>query len=59
MVRPFLDPWLPTLPSKLNQDWRRHVSKQKRKVTNSAAYDAALRQPGSSTVWFTVEAGAA
>jgi hypothetical protein len=44
------------LPFKLNQDRRRHIPKQKRKVTNSAAYDAALRQRGSLTVWFTDEA---
>ena len=48
-----------TLPFKPNQDRRRHIPKQKRKVTNSAAYDAALRQRGSLTVWFTDEAVAA
>ncbi len=50
---------MPTLPFKLNQDRRRHIPKQKRKVTNSATYDAALRQRGSLTVWFTDEAVAA
>ncbi len=50
---------MPTLPFKLNQNRRRHIPKQKRKVTNSAAYDAALRQRGSLTVWFTDEAIAA
>jgi len=44
------------LPFKLNQDRRRHVPRQKHRVTNSAAYDAALRQRGSLTVWFTDEA---
>jgi hypothetical protein len=44
------------LPFKLNQDRRRHIPRQKHKVTNSAAYDAALRQRGSLTVWFTDEA---
>jgi len=52
------------LPSKLNQDRRRHVPKQKHKVMNSLgallrswrAYDASLRQRGSLTVWFTDEA---
>jgi len=48
-----------TLPFKLNRDRRRHIPKQKRKVTNSAAYDASLRQRGSLTVWFTDEAVAA
>ena len=45
-----------TLPFKLNQDRRHHIPRQKHKVTNSAAYDAALRQRGSLTVWFTDEA---
>ena len=44
------------LPFKLNQDRRHHIPKQKRKVTNSAAYDAALRQRGSLTIWFTDDA---
>jgi len=44
------------LPFKLNQNCRHHIPKQKHKVTNSAAYDAALRQRGSLTVWFTDEA---
>ena len=44
------------MPFKLNQDRRRHIPRQKRRVTNSAAYDAALRQRGSLTVWFTDEA---
>ena len=47
------------MPFKLNQDRRHHIPKQKRKLTNSAAYDAALRQRGSLTVWFTDEAVAA
>ena len=50
---------MPTLPFKLNQNRRHHIPKQKHKVTNSAAYDAALRQRGSLTVWFTDEAVAA
>lgn len=44
------------MPFKLNQDRRHHIPKQKRKVTNSAAYDASLRRRGSLTVWFTDEA---
>jgi len=47
------------LPFKLNADRRHHIPKQKHKVMNSAAYDAALRQRGSLTVWFTEEAVAA
>ncbi len=50
---------MPTLPFKLNADRRHHIPKQKHKVTNSAAYDASLRQRGSLTVWFTDEAVAA
>jgi len=47
---------VPTLPFKLNQHHRHRIPKQTRKLTNSAAYDAALRQRGSLTVWFTDEA---
>ena len=46
------------LPFKLNQD-RRHIPRQRRKVTNWPAYDASLRQRGSLTVWFTDDAVAA
>ena len=44
------------MPFKLNQDRRHHIPRQKHRVTNSAAYDAALRQRGSLTVWFTDKA---
>jgi len=44
------------LPFKLNDDCCRHIPRQKHRITNSAAYDAALRQRGSLTVWFTDEA---
>jgi len=47
---------MPILPFKLNQDRRRHIPRQQRKVTNWPAYDASLRQRGSLTVWFTDEA---
>ena len=50
---------MPALPFKLNADRCHHTPKQKRKVVNSAAYDVALRQHGSLTVWFTDEAVAA
>jgi len=33
---------MPTLPFKLNADRHHHIPKQKRKVMNSGAYDAAL-----------------
>ena len=41
---------------KLNHDRRHRIPRQKHRVTNSAAYDAVLRQRGSLTVWFTDEA---
>jgi hypothetical protein len=44
------------MPFKANADRRHHIPKQKRKVTNWAAYDASLRQRGSLTVWFMEEA---
>src|SRR5919205_1437131 len=50
---------MPTLPFKLNQAGRRHIPRQKRKVTNWAEYDASLRQRGSLTIWFTDKAIAA
>ena len=50
--------WIIT-PFKTNAARRHHIPKQKRKVTNWAAYDASLRQRGSLTVWFTDEAIAA
>ena len=46
----------PAMPFKLNQDRRRHIPKQKHKVTNWREYDASLRQRGSLTVWSTDEA---
>jgi len=47
------------LPFKANAERRHHIPKQRHRVTNSAAYDAALRQRGSLTVWFTDAAIAA
>src|SRR6201989_2110314 len=47
------------LPFKLNQDRRRHIPRQQRKVTNWPAYEAGLRQRGSLTVWFSDDAIAA
>ena len=46
----------PFLPFKANVDRRHHIPKQQHRAANSAAYDAALRQRGSLTVWFTEEA---
>ena len=47
------------MPFKANQDRRHHIPKQRYRVTNWAAYDIALRQRGSLTVWFTEAAIAA
>ena len=44
---------------KASADRRHHIPRQRHRVTNSAAYDAALRQRGSLTVWFTDAAIAA
>src|SRR5206468_4273696 len=47
------------MPFKANADRRHRIPKQRRRVTNWAEYDAALRQRGSLTVWFTEAAVAA
>src|SRR5215218_7917727 len=47
------------MPFKANAHRRHHIPKQRRRITNWAEYDAALRQRGSLTVWFTREAIAA
>jgi DDE family transposase len=47
------------VPFKVNQDRRHHIPRQRHRVTNWAEYDAALRQRGSLTVWFTEAAIAA
>ncbi len=38
------------VPFKANAERRHHIPKQRHRVTNSAAYDMALRQRGSLTV---------
>src|SRR3981081_1443731 len=43
----------------MNADRRHHIPQQRYRVTNWAEYDAALRQRGSLTVWFTDAAIAA
>jgi hypothetical protein len=47
------------MPFKANAARRRHIAKQRHRVTNWAEYDAALRQRGSLTVWFSEGAIAA
>src|SRR5882724_1026397 len=49
----------PAVPFKMNADRRHHIPQQRYRVTNWAEYDAALRQRGSLTVWFTDAAIAA
>src|SRR4051812_14750516 len=56
---PFPDTWTPAVPFKAQAACRRHIPKQRHRVTNWAEYDAALRARGSLTVWFTPEAVAA
>jgi hypothetical protein len=47
------------VPFEANQDRRHRIPKQRHRVTNWPEYDAALRQRGSLTVWFTEAAIAA
>jgi hypothetical protein len=47
------------MPHKANAARRHHIPRPKRRVTNWAEYNEALRQRGSLTVWFTDEAIAA
>jgi hypothetical protein len=44
------------MPHKANAACRDHIPRAKRRVTNWAAHDAALRQRGSLTAWFREEA---
>ena len=44
------------MPFKANTARRHRIPKQRHRVTNWAAYDAALRQRDSLTVWFSEEA---
>jgi hypothetical protein len=48
-----------TVPFKANAAGRHHIPRQRHRVTNWSEYDAALRQRGSLTDWFTEEAIAA
>ena len=47
------------MPHKHNAARRHHIPRPKRRVTNWAEYNEALRQRGNLTVWFTDEAIAA
>src|SRR3954467_12268989 len=50
---------MPAVPFKADAARRHRIPGQRHRVTNWAAYDAALRQRGSLTVWFTDAAIAA
>ncbi len=50
---------MPAVPFKANAARRHRIPKQRHRITNWAEYDAALRQRGSLTVWFTDAAIAA
>ena len=41
------------MPFKANAGRRRHIPRQRHRVTNRATYDAGLRARGSLTVWFS------
>lgn len=44
------------MPFKFHAKGRRHIPRQRHRVTNWRDYDAALRNRGSLTIWFTPEA---
>jgi hypothetical protein len=44
---------MPAVPFKANAKCRRHIPKQKRRLTNRPAYVTSLRQRGDLTVWFS------
>jgi hypothetical protein len=44
------------MPFKFHSKGRRHIPRQRYRVTNWREYDAALRNRGSLTIWFTPDA---
>ncbi len=44
------------MPFKLHSKGRRHIPRQRHRVTNWREYDASMRNRGSLTIWFTPEA---
>src|SRR5450755_1273227 len=48
--------WERIMPFKLHSKGRRHIARQRHRVTNWREYDASLRNRGSLTIWFTPEA---
>ena len=47
------------MPFKFNSKGRHHIPRQRHRVTNWRDYDAALRNRGSLTIWFTDPSGSA
>src|SRR5208337_2246504 len=43
----------PIMPFKLHSRGRRHIPRQRHRVTNWREYDVCLRNRGSLTIWFT------
>src|SRR5271155_1404699 len=46
----------PIMPFKLHSKGRRHIPRQRHRVTNWREYDVCLRSRGSLTIWFTPDA---
>jgi hypothetical protein len=46
----------PVMPFKLHSKGRRHIPRQRHRVTNWREYDVCLRNRGSLTIWFTPDA---
>src|SRR4051812_3824296 len=46
---------MPAVPFKADAARRHRIPRQRHRVTNWAEYDAALKQRGSPTVWFSEE----
>ena len=46
----------PLMPFKLHSKGRRHIPRQRHRVTNWREYDVCLRNRGSLTIWFTPDA---
>ncbi len=46
----------PIMPFKLHSKGRRHILRQRHRVTNWREYDVCLRSRGSLTIWFTPDA---
>jgi hypothetical protein len=54
--RQAISAWSFIVPFKHHSKGRRHIPRQRHRVTNWRDYDTALRNRGSLTIWFTEEA---